>query len=513
MASRRDQLNAYTFAKRRMLASFTHSAGGGSEESAPRPLRGILPGIITGVVVMAVFGAWGMFKPTAPKGWDTAYEKVIVADKSTTRYVVLETDGKKHLHPVLNMASAKLLLKDGKGAVITVDEKILDTKIQHGVTVGIPYAPDRLPDATEAAAEKRWAVCERAGQGDAVQKAAFVLAQRDWGKIEGPQELGGGQLLYVQEQGPDKARYVVDATGTAYRIDELEKEETELSHLLRAVVGSDRRPQSVTRGWLDTLHHGDPLAFPKIEGTPGEPANAPGQLNQKADRVGMVLKARDGDRDQHYVVLPGRVSPVSDFVATLLLASSQLVPVGQDGNALEVSPGALQPSGTFGDDRNWPDATPSAVNDPSGVGKARDTVCNVLTGVDRASGRTKLRTWAGAAFPAPLATGSTSAYVTPGSGQVYQQYKGSATDVGPVFLVTDTGLRYVLQSNGDSTGEDAEIGRSDQDREAQQQTELQAQKLLGYADVKPAAVPAPWSAYLPTGPRLSTADARQPQGS
>ncbi|NYV75781.1 type VII secretion protein EccB [Streptomyces sp. UH6] len=511
MASRRDQLNAYTFAKRRMLASFTHSASGGSEESAPRPLRGILPGMITGVVVMAVFGAWGMFKPTAPKDWDRPYEKVIVADKSTTRYVVLKTGGKTQLHPVLNMASAKLLLKDGKGDVITVDEKILDTQIQHGVTVGIPYAPDRLPDAGEAAAEKRWVVCERAGEGGAVQKAAFVFAAREMKRVEGSQRLSGGQLLYVQ--GPDDARYVVDATGTGYRIDAVEKKEPELSAMLRAVVGSDREPQRVSREWLETLHKGDPLAFPEIDGPPGRPADAPGQLDQEANRVGMVLTARDGDRDRYYVVLPGRVAPVSDFVANLLLADSALVSVGQDGNALEVSPGALQPGEPFAADQKWPTADPSAVNDPSGAGKARDTVCNVLMGVDRDSGRTTLRTWAGDTFPAVLATGSTSAYVTPGSGQVYQQFQGSATDVGPVFLVTDTGLRYVLQSNGDRTGEDSEIGRSKEDREKQQQAEQEAQKLLGYADVAPTPVPAPWSAYLPTGPRLSTADARQPQGS
>ncbi len=114
MASRRDQLNAYTFAKRRMLASFVQSSPDGSEEGAPRPMRAVLPGTIVGVVVMAVFGAWGMFRPTAPQGWDTPNEKVIVASKSTTRYVVLKTDGKVQLHPVLNMASAKLLLNPGQ---------------------------------------------------------------------------------------------------------------------------------------------------------------------------------------------------------------------------------------------------------------------------------------------------------------------------------------------------------------------------------------------------------------
>jgi type VII secretion protein EccB len=516
MASRKDQLNAYTFARRRMLAAFTHSVSGGSEESAPRPLRGIVPGLVTGVVVLAVFGAWGMFRPTAPKGWDAPYEKVIVADRSTTRYVVLRTGGRPRLHPVLNMASAKLLLKDGADQVLTVDEEILDTGIRRGVTVGIPYAPDRLPDKGEAAARKRWMVCESGGRGGGARKAAFVLAERETRRAEGPEKLHGGELLHVQ--GPDGARHVVDATGTAYRIDGVEREAAALSALLRAVVGSDRKPQRVSAEWLETLHRGDSLAFPRIEGTPGRPAGAPGLLDRNADRVGMVLVARDGGRDRHYVVLPGRVAPVSDFVAAVLLADRRLFPVGQAGSAHRTGLGALQPGEPFAAGHRWPTAAPYVVNDPSGGGEARDTVCNVLMGVDRDSGRTTLRTWAGDGFPAPLAagsTGSTGAYVTPGSGQVYQQFQGGATDVGPVFLVTDTGLRYVLQANGDSTGDstgvDAATGRPGEGgRSRQRQAELRAQRLLGYAEVRPAPVPAAWSAFLPLGPRLSTADARQP---
>ena len=73
---------------------------------------------------------------------------MIIASESTTRYVVLKTDGKSQLHPVLNMASAKLLLDAGKGEVVNVDESVLDNgKIPHGATIGIPYAPDRLPSA------------------------------------------------------------------------------------------------------------------------------------------------------------------------------------------------------------------------------------------------------------------------------------------------------------------------------------------------------------------------------
>lgn len=509
MASRRDQLNAYTFAKRRMLASFVQSSPEGSEEGAPRPLRAVLPGTVVGVVVMAVFGAWGMFRPTAPQGWDTPGEKVIIASKSTTRYVILKTDGKAQLHPVLNMASAKLLLDDGKGGVVTVDESILDNgKIPHGVTIGIPYAPDRLPSDKEAGAKKRWAVCERPSAGGrAVQKAAFVFAARDMDRTEGSrQKLHGGELLYVAA--PDGTRYIVDAHGTAYEVaqgDEL---------LLRTLVGAGRRPERVSQEWMETLHQGDRVTFPAVDGQIAAPAGVPGSLSAEANKVGMVLRAPNGDTQQYYLVERGRVAPVSDFTAKLLLNSKPLVGLGQAGKALDVSAGAFVPSSTaFAADRKWPALAPEAVNETSLTGGSRNTVCNVLRGVDGNGATTTLSTWAGTDFPAPLPTGSSSAYVTPGSGELYRQFQGKETQAGGIFLVTDTGLRYAMQSNADSDSNGAGIGMTARKRkELRQEAEL-AQRRLGYADVDPAPVPAPWSVFLPTGPRLSTTAASQPQGS
>lgn len=506
MASRRDQLNAYTFAKRRLLAAYVQSAPAGSEEGAPRPLRAVVPSTIVGVVVMAVFGAWGMFRPSAPQDWDKPGEKVIVADESTTRYVVLRTDGVAQLHPVLNMASAKLLLKEAEGDVVTVSEKILDSgKLPHGVTIGIPYAPDRLPGPSEAGGAKRWAVCERPSAGGSVQKAALVLDDRDRKKTEGAEGLRGGQLLYVAD--PDGDQYVVDRTGRAYPVDG----DDEL--LLRAIVGSGHKPQKVSRQWLATLHRGAPVAFPSIEGTPGTPAGADGGLDETTNRVGMVLEAFDNNKKQHYVVLPGRVAPITDFVARLLLFSEDLARVGQGGRAHRMSPGAIVPGEPFVPRKDWPTGAPTSVNDASGADGARDTVCNLLMGVDPDSGVTTLRTWAGEDFPARLATGSSSAYVTPGSGQLYRQFQGTVTTVGPVFLVTDTGLRYVLQSNADADTDDAGVGTPDEERGARPQPAGPAQQRLGYAGIDPAPIPKVWSEFLPTGPRLSTSAASQPQGS
>ncbi|MFI1955252.1 type VII secretion protein EccB [Streptomyces xinghaiensis] len=509
MASRRDELNAYTFARRRLVAQFLQPNATGSEEGAPRPLRAVVPGAVVGVVVLAVFGAWGMFKPVAPKGWDVPEEQVIIASKSTTRYVVLRTGKKKpQLHPVLNMASAKLLLAPDKDKVITVDEATLDSgRIPHGATLGIPYAPDRLPEPEEAGKAMRWVVCERPGQGGrAIQKAAFVLAEREKAKTEGANRLRGGELLYVE--GPDRTRYVVDARGTAYPL-------AEDKVLLRLLVGHNHKPQRVSETWLKTLHRGDTVDFPTVPGPVGEPAGVPGELEPEADKVGMVLTATDGTRKQRYVVLQGRVAPVSDFTAKLLLSSPQLVGLSPDGRAKPVSAAAFEPSEPFGADNRWPEYAPRAVNEAGTAEGSRNTVCNVLREVDADDGSTTLSTWAGTGFPAPLPTGSSSAYVTPGSGQLFRQFKGSETGTGFLFLVTDTGLRYAMQSNGDSAAEDSGIGSSGSEREKEERLReaQQAQNRLGYKDVDPLPVPAAWSTFLPTGPRLSTGAARQPQGS
>jgi len=504
MASRRDELNAYTFAKKRLVSAFIQPTPSGTEEGAPRPLRAALPGMVVGVVILAGFGAWGMFKPKAPAGWDNPGEKVIIGSESTTRYVVLETRGKKQLHPVLNLASAKLLLDPSKFGIVKVDEKVLDSgRIPHGATLGIPYAPDRLPAAEEATKAKRWAVCTQPGDGGA-QKAVFVLADRERDRVEGKNRLRGGDVMYVRS---GSELHIVDRKGTAYPI---EDDET----LLRTVVGSTK-PQDVTRDWLRTLGTGDAIRFPGAPENIGQPAGAPGSLEAEANRIGMVLRASTGTGQQHYVVLDGRVRPITDFMAQLLLNSPEFTQLGQQGQARRVSAGAIRirPDDTFyGGSLNWPQEEARTVNlDNSG----RNTLCNVLREVDEKKGTTRLSTWAGDDYPATLPNGATSAYVTPGSGLLFRQIKGHDTASGGVFLLTDTGLRYAVQANTDSGQDESEIGTDGRKKTEEEtlQEGNEAQIKLGYQNAKPVPVPATWSGILPTGPRLSTSAARQPQGS
>ncbi|MCX4622728.1 type VII secretion protein EccB [Streptomyces albogriseolus] len=445
MASRRDELNAYTFAKRRMLAAFLQPSPSGSEEEAPRPLRAVVPSLVVGVLVLGVFGAWGMFKPTAPAGWDEPGTRVIVGKQSTTRYVVLKTDGVTRLHPVRGG-------KDGKGTV---------------------------------------------------QEATFVLADADRKRTDDAGRLSGGDALYVKTRAGE--RYLVDARGTAYVVTGGKPDP-----LTIALVGS-REPQLVTEEWLATLHEGDPLRFPELPSGVGGPAEVPGQLSEDENRVGMVLRTETGEGTQYYVVLPGKVQPVTEFTAWLLISSPQTAELNMNGKARTVG---LQdftpdPEPFEGQAADWPDLRVRQVNSPDG---ARDTVCSVLRDVGK-DNSTVLSTWAGKDYPVEITADGTSTYVTPGTGQLYTQIQGTASDAGSLFLVTDTGLRYAVQANGDSDSETSDIGADPEGGPDGSPEPSEAQVKLGYQNVRPARIPLAWSEFLAKGPRLDTNSARQPQGS
>ncbi|MFF5919010.1 type VII secretion protein EccB [Streptomyces flavochromogenes] len=518
MASRRDELNAYTFAKKRTVAAFLQPSPSGTEEGAPKPLRAILPGLIAAALVTAGFGAWGMFSPQAPKGWDTPGTRVIVGKQSTSRYVVLETgkgkDAKKLLHPVLNLASARLLLDPEQFQVVQVADKTLDQgkgTPPRGPILGIPYAPDRLPTAEEAGKPKRWAVCEQpgGGAGASVQKATFIFAERDEKLTQGANQLKDGQILYVKGQ-TGAAQFLVDHTGTKYPV------KSETTGLLTALVGLGKEPQPVTDDWLATLKTGDEIDFPRIEGGDvGRHTRIPGAtLSDTESRIGNVLLAPTGSGPQHYVVLAGKVQPVTPFTAWLLINSPQTSSLDMDGKATPANASDFVPDPTvFHGGVNWPKARSAQANSVTGA-DARDTVCSVLTSVGE-QGQTTLTTWAGTQYPADITAGGSSTYVTPGTGLLYTQIQGKQkTPGGSLFLVTDTGLRYAVQANGDSDSARSEIGTGAKEKPTDGRPEpSDAQKRLGYDKVVPARVPIEWSEFLSKGPRLDANSARQPQGS
>ena len=530
MASRRDELNAYNFARKRTVASFLKPLPNGSMESAPRPVRTILPSVVLGMVILVGFGACGLIKPAAPKDWDKAYANVIVGDESTTRYVVLKTGEKDRqgramtqLHPVMNLASARLLLNGEKAAVLKVKESVLDgpEAPPHGPMVGIPYAPDRLPGVDEARAKKTWGLCERpgAGQGARSQRAVFVMSDKDSHRKKltdsSKGKLDGRHSLFVQT--PDEKKFLVDNQGIAHRLDatwyarklgQSVKDPERFDLMMQGILFGQAQPQQVSQEWLDSLIETKAPVFLPLLQNPGGRSSTTG-VDEQHRTVGKVLEA-DGN---HFVVLHNGVAPVSDFVAKLLLEGpvGRTAYPGEEPQAIPVGVASVTPDKPRfleelgGHELPWPTEVTRAANSPEVGGKS--VVCSVYYGGEKtiggvSTGFPEMSTWAGRDYPAPIAEGSSS-YVSSGSGLLYKETMGKATE-GSLFLVTDTGLRYSVPVNNDSsttTGNDAK-------------EKNQSQMRLGYGSIaSPPLVPKAWSRLLSAGPSLNVTDAKQPQGS
>ncbi|MFI2186037.1 type VII secretion protein EccB [Streptomyces sioyaensis] len=554
MASRRDELNAYSFARKRTNAAFLKPLPNGSIESAPKPLKAVVPSIVMSVLVLVGFGACGIIKPVAPQGWDAVGTNVIVGDESTTRYVVLnssDSNGKKQklLHPILNLASAKLLLDPKKFQVVKVKESELDGKLPHGPAIGIPYAPDRLPSSAEADKPKTWAVCDRPGSGEnsKTQQAVFVLGGKDKQLVDDTTKgkLDLHQALYVED--PDHVKWLVDHNGFAFRMianakqafleqqNNIKHTDTEADRALRRVIfGSQAEPQQVSAEFMNTLVKSPlPIVMPTVDGAGGT-TTASG-VPSAARKVGSILQAGDG---QKYVVVRDGVEQVSNFVAKLLEQGDNAAAVnGSSSTALEpvnVATGSVRPKlddtnhpVTFlgkvpgkDIDNPWPQEVISAANDFAHGSQTgglttptkNGVSCSVYKGTNAkypgveqlgyANGIPDMGTWVGKDYPAKIASGSTS-YVTPGSGLLYQQVDTPAQKSGSLFLVTDTGLRYSIPRNNDSA---TKAGSDKQDVD-------QARTHLGYGDAHPPLLLSAWSKLLSAGPALDVHSAAQPQAS
>ncbi|MEV6211025.1 type VII secretion protein EccB [Kitasatospora sp. NPDC051914] len=527
MASRRDELNAYNFARRRTVGAFLQPGGGGNDEDAPRPVRAVLPSFVVAAVVVAGFGMWGVIKPSAPKNWDDG-KNIIQGKDSTTRYVVLE-DPQTHekvLHQVLNMSSAKLLLPAGS-KVVQVADKVLDNYKNHGATIGIPYAPDKLPSSADAGEAKKWSVCDRPGVDTSqvsINQAVFVAAGQDAKVLSNPaMVLQEGQGLYVQapplRKGDEGSKFLVDMNGVKHAVGKTDLEGTDRKALESGLFGDGVQPQQVTKAWLDTLENGEPIVFPQIKDLTRTKTPSSVPLSNAQERfVGRLLVFQNTyyvvGKDKLFAVTPFQAEVIRNFPDLQVAYGGAATP-----KAAEISPkdnAELAPlvDKSMLDTGDLPDAKPQL---PLNVGPkgTRSVICSTFEGYDK--GVVKRTVWAHTDYPAKVSLGSASAHVTPGHGLLYravdgQTGPGAQDSSGTTFLITETGLRYSLQANNDGgNGPSPAPSAAPQQQQQGNGEENGAQARLGYKTVVPSMVPLSWSVLVPAGGSLSTKAAETAQ--
>ncbi len=139
MAARKELLKAQAFVQQRLVAALVDRE---PDDPTP-PLRrlglGLFVSVLVAALVVAGFGIYGLIKKPKTTKWSEP--NTIVVD-TTAGITFVTPDGKK-LHPVTNMASARLIT--GGDRIVTVTTASL-SNVPRGEPYGIREAPAQLPD-------------------------------------------------------------------------------------------------------------------------------------------------------------------------------------------------------------------------------------------------------------------------------------------------------------------------------------------------------------------------------
>lgn len=464
MRSRRDQLQAYQFLRRRIVAALLSGEPDSPEAPMRRIVRTAFAGTMIAVMIAAVFGVVGVIR----KGGATAWQKTdtILIDKDSAAvyvWVAANPKGPRRLHPMVNLTSARLFL--GSTTTKTISSKSL-AGISRQPLKGIRDAPQSVPDP-KVLIRGPWTVCERSrGSRPDVTLLAGVSPP---GAPLGP---GAGVVV----SGSSRQRQFLVWKGKRFYVPE--------PRVLPA-IGLTAGPQVVGDAWVSALPQGRDLTFPRIPDRGQPTADIVGQPT----RVGQVFKVQNVGQVQYFVALgygPAPptgtgLAPISQGVAALIQAETPAV-----GPVRELSPAELTNTPKVtppADFAGYPDRALEQATRPG-----RDVLCTSVSGSTGAE--TPQAVYAVGALPGGaqvvdlhgrdgrgLALAD-RAYFRGGGAALVQGQGPSKTR----YLVTDAGKRFPI--GGD-----------------------QALQSLGLQTARVATIPQEFLDLLPLGPALSRDEA------
>ncbi|MGK5671547.1 type VII secretion protein EccB [Micromonospora sp. URMC 106] len=457
MPSRQDQLHSYQFTVQRAVAALVMR----ETDPARSPFRRLAGAALASVLVAAIglggFALYGLFAGGG-KTWRDA-GAVIVEKESGARFVYRE----QKLHPVLNYASALLIIGADRPKTVLVSRRAIDG-VPRGLPLGIADAPDSLP-ARSRLSTAPWTVCSVAGGEDdrsAPRSALLIGVAGDGGRALGDDALllrhpdGGLHLVWHQRR-----------------------------HLLRD-------PNRVLAALAATRARAVPVAPALLNSLPAGADLAPLALPDEGERSARVSGARIGDvylvrnsggGRQYAVALRDGLAGITELQAGLLLARTgqgepEPITLGRFA-ALPKLPD-LAPTG--------PTAPPTA---PPRLAAPDGSALCVRVGDDGGASEVRLGVRLPDLAAAPRAASPASGggvradhvVVEPGRGAVVESVAAPGASGGAVSVVTDLGRRYVL-AGGEVLG------------------------MLGYRDVRPVRLPAGLVSLVPAGATLDPAAAR-----
>lgn len=419
-----------------MIRRLEHALIRGDSRMIHDPMRGQTRALIVGLVIAVVItggcGVMAFFKPAPNMG-----DAQILLSKSSGAAFVRIGD---RVHPVLNLASARLIVGKNDGPK-DVDDKFLNT-VPRGPMVGIVGAPASIRGADDLATSS-WTVCD-AWQTPGVTETTGAATLQTTVMANDP-VLDDG----IRAADPAQA-ILTEVAGRTYLIYGGVRAAIDLSNVV-VVNGlhlQDAPLRPVSLGLLNAFPLVDPITPVTIDGA-GEPSAVVG-----ADyAVGSIVKTVDSRGEQLYVVLRDGLQPISAATADIIRYGD---PDADRAAAHEIAPAtvAAVPIVHQLPVDHYPTVSPQIVPPKT------DSVLCMGWQRTNAAAQATVRLIVGHKLPMPagaeavrLATtdgngpGLDSVYMTPGSGE-YVQATGIEPDsqsTGPLFYVSDTGLRYHIK--------------------------------------------------------------------
>jgi type VII secretion protein EccB len=449
-------VSGYRFLLRRLECALLGRDIRAVNEAIRAPALSLMAGSVLAIVALAGCAVLAALRPQP----SSANAPIVMGKQSGALYVrVGET-----LHPVLNLASARLITRTNANPQPTPESELSRSK--RGPLLGIPGAPQFLGEPL-AEDELRWTICD-VDNGAAPTTTVIV------GRAEGPlsHHLPPEQTVLVEP----------DSVGSTYLLYQGRRAVVNLAEpaVVRALRLDGRVPMTVSTVLLNALPEVPPITAPRIPGVGGR-----GPAAVHGFPVGSVLRMARADGDEYYVVLRDGVQRVGQVAADLVrFADSQGA-----RTAVSVAPDLIRAAPTV---TELPVSTfPERV--PASWDAAATTLC--VSWAHTASGAAEISMLAGG-LPIPpgqqpvllsQADGRGAAidavYLPPGRSAYVRStgLSGANADAGTRYLITDTGVRFAI--------DDDEAARD-----------------LGLPNTT---IPAPWQllATLPSGPELSRAKA------
>jgi type VII secretion protein EccB len=277
------EISGHRFLRRRLECALLGIDLRAVNESIRAPAQSLTVGFVLAVLVLAGCLVLALLRPQSR----AATAPIVMERQSGALYVRLGDT----LHPVLNLASARLIMKTNANPAPMAASAFGSDKL--GPLLGIPGAPQFLGKPLEES-ESQWTVCDTADGTTVIvggETQSDVL-RRDQALLVTPTTGGSTYLLF------DGRRAVVNPDDAA---------------VARALGLDGQTPVPVSASLLNLIPETPPITAPRIPdiGKRG-PDSLPGFP------VGSVLRMARSIGDEYYVVLTDGVQRIGQLAAELV---------------------------------------------------------------------------------------------------------------------------------------------------------------------------------------------------